>query len=255
MLARMSAPEGIDYEWAVRTGGNLTRAQRRALMRPLLHTVARYPGLRLRLASGRRGTGGVDLDTLTIPDSRLAKDAEAEAHEVLSPSVREHSYRTFLFGISLAALDGVPVDVELAYVASLLHDLHLEHPTPGRCFAVVGGERAERFALDRDVEPARAARIGAEIAGHITPGAMDDLGSPGGFVSAGAFVDVTGGRLDELDPRWVDAVLARHPRLGFKRVARAAWAAECRAVPRGRANWLRVWASFPTLVRLSPFDE
>jgi hypothetical protein len=251
----MSAPAGIDYEWAVRTGGNLTRGQGRALARPLMRSIARYPGLRLRLATGRRGNGGIDLDTLVIPDSRLAKDAEAEAQEVLSPSVREHSYRTFLFGMSLAAIDGVAVDVELAYVSSLLHDLHLEHPTPGRCFAVVGAERAERFALDREVDPARAARIGAEIAGHITAGAMDDIGSPGGFVSAGAFVDVSGGRIDELDPRWVDAVLARHPRLEFKRVARAAWAAECRAVPHGRANWLRVWANFPMLVRLSPFDE
>ncbi|HEY2834389.1 MAG TPA: hypothetical protein VGJ14_18350 [Sporichthyaceae bacterium] len=251
----MSAPAGIDYDWAVRTGGNLTKGQGRALARPLLRSIARYPGLRLRLATGRRGNGGIDLDTLAIPDSRLAKDAEAEAQEVLSASVREHSYRTFLFGMSLAAVDGVAVDVELAYVSSLLHDLHLEHPTPGRCFAVVGGQRAERFALDRDVQPARAARIGAEVAGHITAGAMEDLGSPGGFVSAGAFVDVSGGRIDELDPAWVDAVLVRHPRLEFKRVARAAWAAECKAVPNGRANWLRVWATFPLLVRMSPFDE
>jgi len=74
-------------------------------------------------------------------------------------------------------------------------------------------------------------------------------------VSAGAFMDVTGGRLDELDPAWIDAVLARHPRLDFKRVARAAWAAECKAVPGGRAQWLKVWASFPMLVRLAPFDQ
>jgi hypothetical protein len=251
----MAAPAGIDYDWAVRTGGNLTKGQGRALGRPLLRTIARYPGLRLRLATGRRGSGGVDLDTLVIPDSRLAKDAEAEAAEVLSPSVREHSYRTFLFGMSLAAVDGVTVDVELAYVSSLLHDLNLEHPTPGRCFAVVGAQRAEAFALQRDVDPARAARIGAEIAGHITVGAMDDIDSPGGFVSAGAFMDVSGGRLDELDPAWVDAVLARHPRLEFKRHLRAAWAAECRAVPHGRAQWLNVWATLPLLVRLSPFDE
>jgi len=84
---------------------------------------------------------------------------------------------------------------------------------------------------------------------------MDDIDSPGGFVSAGAFMDVSGGRLDELDPAWVDAVLARHPRLDFKRHVRAAWSAECRAVPRGRARWLNVWATFPLLVRLSPFDE
>jgi hypothetical protein len=251
----MAAPKGIDYDWAVRTGGKLTKAQSRAMFPPLLRTIARTPGQRLRLATGRRGGGGVDLDAVAIPDSRLAKDAEAHAREVLSPAVREHSHRTFLFGMSLAALDGVSVDVEMAYVASLLHDLHLEHPTPGRCFAVVGGERAERFALDRDVEPVRAARIGAEVCGHITAGAMEHLDSPGGFVSAGAFADVAGGRLDELDPAWVAALLQRHPRLEFKRHVRAAWKAESRAVPEGRAKWLSVWAALPLLVRLAPFEE
>lgn len=46
----------------------------------------------------------------------------------------------------------VHADEELAYVSSLLHDLQLEHPTSGRCFAVLGGERAERFALARGVD-------------------------------------------------------------------------------------------------------
>jgi hypothetical protein len=67
-------------------------AQGRALAMPLLRTIARYPGLRVRLATRRRGTGGIDLDTLQVPNSRLAKDAEAEAREMLSPHVLEHSY-------------------------------------------------------------------------------------------------------------------------------------------------------------------
>jgi hypothetical protein len=251
----MAVPPGIDHDWAVRTGGNLTNGQGRSLVVPLLRTVARYPGLRLRLATGRRGKGGIDLDTLRLPDSRLAKDAEAEAREVLSPHVREHSYRTFLFGLALATLDGVQVDPELVYVSSLLHDLNLEHPTPKRCFAVVGAERAERFALDREVDPTRARRIGSQITGHITLGASDDLTSPAGFVSAGALADVAGPRLDELDRAWVAAVLDRHPRLEFKRHLVACWKAEGRAVPHGRARWLTRWAAFPMLVRMAPFDE
>jgi hypothetical protein len=251
----MAAPDGIDYDWALATGGNLTRGQGWALTPPLLRVIAQTPGQRLRLLIGRRGSGGVELDSVAVPDSRLAKDAEAEAREVLSPHIREHSYRTFWFGLALAAIDGVEVDLELAYVASLLHDLNLEHPTPGRCFALVGAERAEQFCRERDVEPARAKRIAAEICGHITPGAATDLGSPGGFVSAGAFLDVAGGRMNELAPAWVDELLVRHPRLEFKRHVRAAWRAEGKAVPHGRAKWLTRWAMFPTLVRLAPFAE
>ncbi len=168
-LAHGDERPGIDWDWATRTGGALSASQRRQLLTSLLRTVVRYPAARLRIALGRRGSGRLDLGALRWPDSQLARDAEAEAREALSPHVLEHSYRTYLFGLVLASIDTVRVDEELAYVSSVLHDLQLEHPTSGRCFAVVGGERAERFALERGADPVRAAAIGAAIAGHITP--------------------------------------------------------------------------------------
>jgi hypothetical protein len=131
----MSAPAGIDWDWATRTGGALSARQRRQLLTPLLRTVVRYPSARWRIALGRRGSGRLDLDALRWPDSQLARDAEAEAREALSPHVLEHSYRTYLFGLVLASIDTIRVDEELAYVSSLLHDLQLEHPTSGRCLA------------------------------------------------------------------------------------------------------------------------
>jgi hypothetical protein len=251
----MSAPEGIDWSWAVATGGALSPQQRRRLLTPLLRTVVAYTACRTRLALGHRGSGGVDIDRLTWPDSKLARAAEEEARDVLSPDLLAHSYRTYLFGLSLAALDGTPVDEELCYVACLLHDLQLGAPTPGRCFAVTGGERAERFALDRGESPERAAGIGAAIAAHITVGAAEDLSDPGGFVSGGAFVDVSGTRIDELAPAWVDGLLTRYPRHDFKRRLRGYWADESAAVPAGRARWLTRSAGFPLLIRLAPFSE
>jgi hypothetical protein len=251
----MSAPEGIDWSWAVATGGALSGRQRRQLLTPLLRTVVAYSACRTRLALGRRGAGGVDIDQLRWPDSALARDAEEEIRDTLSPDVVAHSYRTYLFALSLAAIDGAQVDEELCYVACLLHDLNLATPTPGRCFAVVGGERAEEFALKRDESPERAAAIGAAIAAHITVGASEDLSDPGGFVSAGAFVDVSGTRIDELAPGWVDTLLERYPRQGFKRHLLGYWSAEARAVPAGRARWLNRTAAFPILVRLAPFAE
>jgi hypothetical protein len=171
------------------------------------------------------------------------------------PGTGEETYRTYLFGLVLASIDTVRVDQEPAYVSSLLHDLQLEHPTSGRCFAVVGGERAERFALERGADPVRAAAIGAAIAGHITPGAAEDLSDLSGFVSAGALVDVAGGRLEELDPAWVAQILERHPRHELKRHLLACWAAEAAAMPAGRARWLTTHAAFPILIRAAPFAE
>jgi len=166
----MGAPAGIDWEWAKATGGSLTAEQRRALLKPLARTVVGYVAGRLRLAVGLRGKGRLDIDALRWPDSTLAKEAEAQAREVLSVDLLAHSYRTYLFGLVLAQLDGVRVDEEVCYVASLRHDLQLGDPTPGRCFAVAGGERAERFALDQGTEPTRAAsRRGRRVSGRRSP--------------------------------------------------------------------------------------
>jgi hypothetical protein len=251
----MAPPAGMDWQWAKATGGALNTYQRGQLMVPLARIASSHAIGRLRTALNLRGDGGIDLDAVRWPDSTLAREAEQQAREELSPHLLEHSYRTYLFGLALAALDGVTIDEELGFVSCLLHDLQLEHPTPARCFAVVGGERAEAFALDRGVPPERASAIGAAIGGHITAGAADDLADPAGFVSAGAFVDVAGVRLHELRREWVDAVLQRHPRHDFGRHILAAFKAEAKAVPAGRMRWCIHYAGFPVLIRLAPFAE
>ena len=166
----------------------------------------------------------------------------------------QHCYRTFVFSLGLATLDGIDVpDLEAAYVACLLHDLYIERPGTNHCFAVAGGEHAQDFALKHGVEPDRARTIGAAIAGHLTVGAAEDLGDPAGFVSAGAFLDVVGRRLNHLTPQFVDAVNAQYPRLGFKKAISACVRPEADAVPKGRVHMLRY--PFPILIKIAPFDE
>ena len=245
----------LDWQWATRTGGELSAAQRRKLLHTLFRSLPDLVSDAVRTKIGRKGQGRVEFGSIRTPDSALALAAEQEARDCVSPPVLEHSYRTYFFGKALAELDGAAVDDELVYVASLLHDLQLEDPTPGRCFAVVGGERAARFALAKGASEARAQAVGAAVAAHITLGASDNLGDPGGFVSAGAGTDVFGFRMSELDAVWVGELLTRHPRLDFKRHVAKAWAAESAAVPNGRAAWLTRYAAFPLLIRLAPFAE
>jgi len=87
----MAAPAGIDWEWAVRTGGRLSNRQKLQLLPPLVRGVLAYPSARLRLATGRRGSARLDLDALDWPDSRLAREATLEAREVVTSYVLEHS--------------------------------------------------------------------------------------------------------------------------------------------------------------------
>ncbi|MFI9507021.1 phosphohydrolase [Nocardia sp. NPDC052566] len=250
----MGGPAGIDWAWATGTGGNLSGSQRRALIGKLFAGLPRLVTDQVRLALHRRGNGRVDFTDLRLPDSKLARAAETEARECLTQHVLEHSYRSYFFGRALSELDGVPYDDELAYVSCLLHDLQLEHPTPGRCFAVTGAERAMKFVLGEGATPEQAETIGAAIAAHITIGVADDLGDLG-FVSAGAAVDVFGARMCDLNPEWVTELLLRHPRHEFKRHMSAAMKTESAAVPDGRTHWLVTTAAFRQLIRFAPFPE
>jgi hypothetical protein len=250
----MGIPNSLDWQWAQRTDGNLTLAQKRALAATVARLLPALATGELRRRFGRRGDGALDFATVRLPDTAPAKEAERAAADALSPQLLQHSYRSYYFGRVLAGLDRVDYDDELGYVACLLHDLALEHPTPGRCFAVVGARRAVDIVRGR-MDPDRLDALGAAIAGHITPGAADDLGDPAGFVSAGAGADVFGGRIAELDPAWVDDLLLRHPRQDFAEWLEHAWRRESRAVPDGRAAWMSRYAAFTLLIRHAPFPK
>src|SRR5829696_9071867 len=45
-----------------------------------------------------------------------------------------HAYRTFAFGAAFAESDRADVDLDVLFVACLLHDLELADPRPDRCF-------------------------------------------------------------------------------------------------------------------------
>ena len=127
------APTGLGtHAWVERTGGRLTAAQRRSLLRPLaaahVTNAAGRLSMLLRVNSGRRApvTGG----RRPPPDSALTRAAEDVARRRLSPALLNHSYRTFAFGAALGELENVDVDRELLFAAALLHDVGLPTPVP-----------------------------------------------------------------------------------------------------------------------------
>jgi hypothetical protein len=250
-------PEFGTLAWALASGGNLSARERRRLLTPILRTTVAYTVGRLRraigLRPGRRAT--LDLERLRWPDSRLASHAERACHETLSTAMANHSLRTFVFGLALSELDGKAVDLEELYVCSLLHDLALEAPTPGRCFAVVGAERARALLLAAGADAEMAERIAEGIALHISPGIGFERGPLAPLVAGGALIDLAGLRLEELSPELVAGAFARWPRAGCKRQLAGCWRREARAVPQGRAAATERYALFSLVVRLAPFAE
>jgi hypothetical protein len=261
--ASWAAPAGPDPErlgglaWTRRSQGQLTAGERRRLLAAIAAGQAENLLGRIKLALGRLpdGANRVDVATFEPPDSLLAREAEAACAEQPA-SIAGHSYRTWIYGLALAAVDGVELDRELFYCASLVHDHGIVPPVSGRDFTLGGAGRALRCAAAAGLPADQAELIADAICVHPTPGIdVERDGALGCYVQWGAMVDGAGLRAWDISPENRQAALARYPReAGFKGELAGMIRAEAAAVPGGRFALL-VRCGMTLAVRLAPFGS
>lgn len=242
--------------WARRTGGNLSSRERRRLVAAIALGQWENALGRAKLALGRlpAGAAAVDIGTFLAPDSALAREAEQACAEQAPPIVG-HSYRTWLFGRALAAVDRTELDDELFYCGALVHDYGIVQPTDGRDFTLASAERMLACAADAGVADERADVLADAICVHTTPGvSLDRDGALGCYLQWGAMVDGAGLRMWDVAPANVSEVLRRYPRVDFKRQLIGLMRAEAAAVPEGRFGLL-VRCGVPLAVRMAPFES
>ncbi|MDQ1670056.1 MAG: hypothetical protein QOE40_2117 [Actinomycetota bacterium] len=243
------------HPWVERSGGRLTAAERRSLLRPLASTHATNAlgrlSMLLRLNSGRRAP--ITLGQRPPPDSVLTRAAEGLARRRLSAALLNHSYRTYVFGAALGELDDLDVDRELLFAAALLHDIGLPTPVPQIDFTRASARVARGVAEDVGLSTAATDILRTAITLHHSPGVTMAHGPVAYLLSAGAGLDVAGLRSWQLPPEMLATVTAAHPRLGFKREFASAFRAEAARVPRGRAAFLRRYGAFDLAIRAAPF--
>ena len=241
--------------WTERTGGVLSVRERMTLARPLLRghldIVVGRLAMALRVHSGRRNS--VDSASLTPPDSLLAQDAEAAAKDLLTPALLNHSRRSYAWGAAIAALDDVPFDRELLYLASMFHDTGIPSPVPEVDFTVRSAELAREFTDGHAVPLHDRELVANAIALHHTPGVGVEHGAEALLLSAGAGVDVFGLRANQVPDVIRSEVVETYPRLGFKREFAGLFRAEAKQVPHGRAWYLHRYAMSDLTIRLAPF--
>ena len=243
--------------WTRRTRGRLSSAERRRLLVATAAGQVENALGRVRLALGRRNARAEEIDVASFvpPDSRLAREAEAACAEQ-PQAIAAHSYRTWMYGLSLAALDRVELDRELFYCAALVHDYGIASPVAGRDFTLGGADRALACASAAGIAGEDADTIADAICVQSTPGvSVDRDGALGCYVQWGAMVDGAGLRLWDVSIANELAVLEAHPRgAGFKGALAALIRAEARAVPGGRFALL-ARCGLPLAVRLAPFED
>jgi len=241
--------------WAEFTSGQLNTAERRSLILPVAQTLASNAFGRLsmlaRLNSGRRTQ--VEPSRMLVPSSALTHAAEVQAKRRLSPALLNHSYRSYVFGAALGALEGLEFDRELLFAAALLHDTGLPTAVPNVDFTLASARVARDVAEDVGLSSAATQTMRTAITLHHSPNVTMDHGAVAYLLSAGAGLDVVGLRSWQVPPDLLGSVLEQHPRLGFKREFATVFRTEAGLVPRGRAKFLRSYAAFDLAIKLAPF--
>ena len=119
-----------------------------------LRLFARFVAMDARLWKSRalrklglRRLADLPPEAITLPDSRLCRDALELATRTSQPMVRNHAVRTYAFGAALAARTGLRLDREVFFVAAVLHDLGLNDDLRGEpgSFEWVGARSARSF--------------------------------------------------------------------------------------------------------------
>ena len=155
---------------------------------------------------------------LGFPDTPTARAADALCRDASEPFLAHHQLRSYLWAAVLGGARGIDVDHESLFVAAALHDLGLtDRYWAAACFEVTGGEAARRFLVDRGWPADRADLVRRAIVLHIEQSIPIERGAVAHVLDLGVTADVSGGRLEEIDPGVRDQVLAAYPRLEFKR--------------------------------------
>ena len=156
---------------------------------------------------------------LGLPDTQSTRAADALCREAAEPFLANHQLRSYLWASVLGGARGIAVDHEALFIAAALHDLGLTDAFRGdSCFEVVGGDAAAQFLLGQGWSHERTDIVRRAIVLHIEQSVPLELGAVAHVLDLGISVDVSGRRLEEIDPGVRAAVLEAFPRLDFKRL-------------------------------------
>jgi hypothetical protein len=163
-------------------------------------------------------TNGQTAAGLTVPDTKLAREATELIRESTTDLVYDHSRRVFWFGSLQGRNRGLSFDPELLYIGAMFHDLGLNEQfrSSGRRFEVESADQARRFLHGHGVPEDSIRRVWTAIALHTTPGVPEFMEPEVALVTAGVEYDVLGIGYHDVSDADRAAITALHPRPEFK---------------------------------------
>ncbi len=164
-------------------------------------------------------TSGQTAAGVTIPDTKLARDATDLVRHSTTDLVYNHSRRVFWFGSVQGRNRGLSFDPELLYIGAMFHDLGLNEQfrSSGRRFEVDSAGEARRFLQGHGVPEDSIRRVWTAVALHTTPGIPEYMEPEVALVTAGVEYDVLGIGYHDISDADRAEITAMHPRPDFKR--------------------------------------
>ena len=154
---------------------------------------------------------------IAIPRDDVSNATWRWASRLLPTYLMAHSVRSYCWGVTIAAGEGLTFDRQVLWTASLMHDLGLTRiPRNAACFEVEGAAIARRFLVRAGMDAAAAERAATAIVDHMRPGVTLDDGVESVLLDRATSVDVRGAGfelVDDVHP----AVMAAFPRGDFDR--------------------------------------
>jgi HD domain len=191
-------------------------------------------------------------DTL-LPDSPAARAAEGYLSLVSNLTMVRHCKRSYRFGLALAEKAGAKPDLEALYIGCLFHDLGLETRFAGpEDFETLGALEAKRYLVSLGHDRL-AEKVAVAIELHTSLETAHDPRPEVAYLSMGAFCDVVGARLDQIEPRVIQAVVAEYPRDGTKALLVALLKHQIETKPQSRMGQAANRADVLKLVLNAPF--
>jgi hypothetical protein len=191
---------------------------------------------------------------ISIPDSALARETTEFVRDASTQLLFDHSRRVFLWASLQGDRLGLDYDAELLYVGAMFHDVGLVegHRSEHERFEIDGANAARGFLERHGLPEASVMTVWEAIALHTTPEIPRYKQPEVQLVTLGVEYDVLGLHFDELSAEQREAVLAAHPRPGFKQGIVEAFSAGMREKPEtafGTMNTDILEATVPGYVR------
>lgn len=151
---------------------------------------------------------------VSVPDSRIAREATELLRDASSELLFRHSLRVYFWGALSGSRQKLNFDPELLYVGAMFHDFGLTgaYRTSQLRFEIDGADAAGAFLRGHSVSEADIDRVWAAIALHTTPGIPLRMQPEIALLHSAAGMDVAGRGYADFAAEEREAVIAAFPR-------------------------------------------